>query len=96
MSSSTSISFPLLVEVIRKLDTEGLIDYLWKEKFDYFHFNKTFFEKLCREKITGYLFLMLTRQEFREFGMEIRPALKLEELIKNLGKNNNYEQVFPR
>ena len=96
MSSSTSISFPLLVEVIRKLDTEGLIDYLQKEKFDYFYFNKTFFEKLCREKITNYLFLMLTRQEFREFGMEIRPALELEELIKNLGKNNNnnYGQIF--
>ncbi|RIA87994.1 hypothetical protein C1645_826993 [Glomus cerebriforme] len=40
MTSSTSISFPVLVE--------------------------------------------LTRQEFREFGMKIRPALELEEFVKNL------------
>src|SRR3954451_15256275 len=94
MSSSTSISFPILVEVIRALDTEELIEYLQGEKFDDIPFNKTFFDRLRKEKITGHLFLMLTRQEFREFGMEIRPALELEELIKNLGKNNIYEQVF--
>jgi len=95
MSSSTTISFPILVEVIRGLDTEGLIEYLQGEKFDHIHFNETFFDRLRKEKITGHLFLMLTRQEFREFGMEIRPALELEELIKNLGKNNNnYGQIF--
>ena len=95
MSSSTTISFPILVEVIRGLDTEGLIEYLQGEKFGHIHFNETFFDRLRKEKITGHLFLMLNRQEFREFGMEIRPALELEELIKNLGKNNNnYGQIF--
>ena len=95
MSSFTTISFPILVEVIRKLDTEGLIEYLQGEEFKDIPFNKSFFERLREEKIIGHLFLMLIRKKFREFGMEIRPALELEELIKNLGKNNNnYGQIF--
>ena len=88
MTSSASMSFPVLIEVIRELDTERLIDYLRGEEFKGISFNEGFFGRLRDEKITGRLFLMLTRQEFREFGMGIRPALELEELVKNLGTAN--------
>ena len=64
------------------------------EEFKDISFNELFFKKLREEKITGHLFLMMTRQGFREFRMKIRPALELEELIKNLGKKIHYEQVF--
>jgi hypothetical protein len=87
------MSFPVLIEVIRELDTEGLIGYLQEEGFKDISFNKSFFERLREEKITGRLFLTLTRQEFREFGMRIRPALELEKIIKNLGMKY-YGQIF--
>jgi hypothetical protein len=86
MPSLTSISLPALVEVVREYNTEELIKFLQnEEKLKEIHFDENFFERLHEEKITGYFFLKLTRQEFREFGMKIRPALKLEEFIKNLG-----------
>ncbi|GBC05738.1 hypothetical protein RclHR1_00640026 [Rhizophagus clarus] len=95
MTSSSSVSFPVLVEVVQKYNTEGLIKFLRNEEtLKEIHFNKTFFKRLYDEEIMGHLFLKLTRQEFREFRMKIRPALELEEFVENLSMYNNYEQVF--
>ena len=97
MTSSGSVSFPVLVEVVRGYNTEGLIEFLRNEEtLKDIPFNETFFKRLRDEEIAGRLFLKLTRQEFREFRMKIRPALELEEFVENLSMYNNYEQVFPR
>ena len=86
MTSSDSVSFPILIEVIREFDTEGLIEFLRNEEtLKDISFNEKFFKRLHDEEITGHLFLKLTRQEFREFEMKIRPVLELEEFVKNLG-----------
>src|SRR2546421_9800411 len=94
MTSSGSVSFPVLVEVVLEYNTEGLIEFLRNEEtLKDIPFNETFFKRLRDEEITGRLFLKLTRQEFREFGMKIRLALELEEFVENLSMY--YEQVFP-
>src|SRR2546429_5944697 len=86
MTSSASTSFQELIEVVREYNTKELIEFLRnEEKLEDIPFNKSFFKKLREEEITGHLFLKLTRQEFREFGMKIRPALELEEFVKSLG-----------
>ena len=96
MDSSGSVSFPVLVTVVQEYNTVGLIEFLQNEEtLQNIPFNETFFKRLREEEITGRLFLKLTRQEFREFGMKIRPALELEEFVENLSMYYNYEQVFP-
>src|ERR1700753_2103920 len=84
MTSSVSISLPN--------NTEGLIEFLRNEEtLKDIPFNETsFFKRLRDEEITGRLFLKLTRQEFRELGMKIGPALELEEFVEKLSMNNNY------
>jgi hypothetical protein len=95
ITSSGSVSFPVLIEVIRELNTEGLIKFLRNEEtLKDIPFDKNFFKRLRDEEITGRLFLKLTRQEFREFEMKIKPALELEEFVKNLGMKIYYEQIF--
>ena len=75
-----------LADRIEKYETERLIKFLQRdEKLRDIELGDKFFTKLNDEKITGHLFLKLTRQEFREFGMKIRPALELEEFVKSLG-----------
>ena len=60
MTSSSSDSFPVLVEVVRKYNTEGLIEFLRNEEtLKDIHFNETFFKSLHDEEITGHLFLKL-------------------------------------
>ena len=96
MDSSDSVSFPVLVTVVQEYNTVGLIEFLQNEEtLQNIPFNETFFKRLREEEITGRLFLKLTRQEFREFRMKIRPALELEEFVENLSMYYNYEQVFP-
>src|SRR3990170_2426664 len=96
MDSSGSVSFPVLVTVVQEYNTVGLIEFLQNEEtLQNIPFNETFFKRLRKEEITGRLFLKLTRQEFREFRMKIRPALELEEFVENLSMYYNYEQVFP-
>ncbi|CAB4490135.1 unnamed protein product [Rhizophagus irregularis] len=70
---------------IKKYETERLIKYLREDsKSEGLELDNDFFTKLEEENITGHLFLKLTRQEFREFGMGLRPALELEDYIKKL------------
>ena len=90
MSSAVTIaseeqSSPKLTYFLKTWGTETLIMFLrGDEKLRDIELGYNFFAKLNDEKITGHLFLKLTRQEFREFGMKIRPALELEDYIKEL------------
>ena len=61
------------------------INFLWEDsELSHIELGNGFFTRLEGENITGHLFLKLTRQEFREFGMGLRPALELEDYIKKL------------
>src|SRR5438034_2695461 len=69
-----------LAYFLKILGTERLIKFLQRdEKLRDIELGDKFFTKLNDEKITGHLFLKLTRQEFREFG-------ELEDYIKELGE----------
>ena len=73
--SSTSTK----ADKIKEYETERLINFLREDsELSHIELGDGFFTRLERENITGHLFLKLTRQEFREFGMKIRPALELE------------------
>src|SRR2546423_552341 len=68
-----------LAKTFEGWETDRLIKFLRDDKkFKDLGLDDSFFTRLDKEKITGHLFLKLTRQEFREFGMEISPALELE------------------
>ena len=74
-----------MADTIKEWETERLISFLRSDSnFESLKLDNNFFTKLRDEQITGHLFLKLTRQEFREFGMELRPALELEDYIKKL------------
>ncbi|PKB95480.1 hypothetical protein RhiirA5_507286 [Rhizophagus irregularis] len=80
MSSSSTIA-----ERLEEYETERLINFLQEDsELSYIELGDGFFMRLERKNITGHLFLKLTRQEFREFEMGCRPALELEDYIKNL------------
>jgi hypothetical protein len=80
MSSSSTIA-----ERLEGYETKRLIDFLREDsELSHIELGDGFFTRLERENITGHLFLKLTRQEFREFGMGLRPALELEDYIKKL------------
>ncbi|CAG8729434.1 8420_t:CDS:2, partial [Funneliformis mosseae] len=79
---------------LEEYETERLINFLRKDfELSHIELSDGFFTRLERENITGHLFLKLTRQEFREFGMGLRPALELEDYIKKLCENS-YENAF--
>jgi hypothetical protein len=69
--------------MLKEYGTESLINFLRGDSKLQIEVDDLF-TKLEEEKITGHLFLKLTRQEFREFGMKLRPALELEDYIKEL------------
>ncbi|CAI2186013.1 5453_t:CDS:2 [Funneliformis geosporum] len=74
-------------------ETERLINFLWEDsELSHIELGDGFFTRLEGENITGHLFLKLTRQEFREFGMGLRPALELEDYIKKLCDNIPVDQ----
>ena len=81
MSSNSTLADTRLEEY----ETERLINFLREDsELSHIELGDGFFTRLERENITGHLFLKLTRQEFREFGMGLRPALELEDYIKKL------------
>ncbi|RIA91122.1 hypothetical protein C1645_822518 [Glomus cerebriforme] len=80
MSSSST-----LADRLEEYETERLINFLRGDsELSHIELGDGFFTRLEEENITGHLFLKLTRQEFREFGMGLRPALELEDYIKKL------------
>jgi hypothetical protein len=80
MSSSST-----LADRLEEYETERLINFLREDsELSHIELGDGFFTRLEGENITGHLFLKLTRQEFREFGMGLRPALELEDYIKKL------------
>ena len=80
MSSSST-----LADRLEEYVTERLINFLRGDsELSHIELGDGFFTRLEEENIIGHLFLKLTRQEFREFGMGLRPALELEDYIKKL------------
>ncbi|RGB28714.1 hypothetical protein C1646_818951 [Rhizophagus diaphanus] len=67
MSSSST-----LADRLEEYETERLINFLWGDsELSHIELGDGFFTRLEEENITRHLFLKLTRQEFREFGMGI-------------------------
>src|SRR6185369_11956601 len=73
---------PTLAEVVRKLNTEKLIDFL-KEQED-LQLDEDDFKILRDEKITGRAFLKTTKEEFRTYGMKAGPATVLVDFAKEV------------
>ncbi|RHZ80307.1 hypothetical protein Glove_137g79 [Diversispora epigaea] len=73
---------PILVEVVRKYNTEQLIQFLCKRKE--LQLNDTHFETICNEEITGRDFLNTTEQRFRSYGMKSGQASRLADFAKKI------------
>ncbi|SRR6266516_4424876 len=73
---------PTLAEVVRKLNTEKLIDFL-KEQED-LQLSDAHFEILRKEEITGRDFLKTSKDEFRSYGMKGGPATRLVDFAKEV------------
>jgi len=63
---------PTLAEVVRKLDTENLIEFLRGEED--LQLNETHFEILRNEEIAGRDFLKVTEEKLRSYGTS-RPLI---------------------
>ncbi|RIB10176.1 hypothetical protein C2G38_209394 [Gigaspora rosea] len=81
-STNEEKSVPISVEVVRKYNTEQLIQFL-HEKED-LQLNDTHFEILRNEEITGPAFLSTTEQMLRSYGMKGGPALVLAEFAQKI------------
>ena len=73
---------PTLAEVVRKLNTERLIDFL-KEQED-LQLDEDDFKILRDEKITGRAFLKLTEEKLQRYGMKGGPAIVLADFAKEV------------
>ncbi|CAI2190808.1 13332_t:CDS:2 [Funneliformis geosporum] len=72
--------------MLKEYETESLIKFLQEDpKLRGLELDNSFFTKLRDEEITGNLFLKLTGWKFKEYGMTLKQALKLEDYIKKLG-----------
>jgi hypothetical protein len=72
---------PTLAEVVRKLDTENLIEFLRGEDLQ---LDEDDFKILRDEKIAGRDFLKLTEQKFRDCGFKVGPATRLVGFAKEV------------
>ncbi|CAG8479440.1 16991_t:CDS:2, partial [Acaulospora colombiana] len=73
---------PTLAEVVRKLDTENLIEFLRGEED--LQLDEDDFKILRDEKIAGHNFLKLSKQDFRDCGFKVGPATTLVEFAKEV------------
>jgi len=82
-SSPASASTATLVEVVRKYNTEQLIDFLRENEED-LQLNDVHFEILHKEEITGRDFLNSTKQDFIDNGLKGGPAKRLADFAKEI------------
>ena len=68
-------------EGIIKKDTEKLIDFLREQTL---FLNNKHFEILREREIAGCDFLKMDKQDFKECGLEIGPAMRLADFAKKL------------
>ncbi|CAG8588445.1 13334_t:CDS:2 [Ambispora gerdemannii] len=73
---------PTLAEVVRKLDTEKLIEFLRGEED--LQLNDAHFEILRKREIAGRDFLKMDKQDFRDCGLEVGPAIRLVDFAKEV------------
>ena len=73
---------PTLAEVVRKLNTEKLIEFLRGEED--LQLDEDDFKILRDEKISGRDFLKTTKDEFRSAGFALGPATRLVEFAKEV------------
>ncbi|CAG8585372.1 8884_t:CDS:2, partial [Ambispora leptoticha] len=73
---------PTLAELVRKYDTEKLIEFLRGEED--LQLDEDDFKILRDEKITGRDFLKATKQDFRDYGMKGGPASRLVDFAKEV------------
>ncbi|CAG8572120.1 8527_t:CDS:2 [Ambispora leptoticha] len=73
---------PTLAEVVRKLNTEKLIEFLRGEED--LQLNDAHFEILRKEEISGRNFLKLSKQDFRDCGFKVGPATTLADFAKEV------------
>ena len=66
------------IEEIKKWDTGNLIDFLQKQDLD------IDFEIFHSQRITGKIFLELTKKELQSCGLKLGPAKVIAELIKEI------------
>lgn len=71
---------PSLEEEIKKLDTDELANHLQNQKD--LHLIKEDLDKLRNQRITGYIFLDLTKYDFLSYGLEIGPSVSLSKYAK--------------
>ncbi|CAG8517549.1 6251_t:CDS:2 [Ambispora leptoticha] len=71
-----------LAEVIRKLNTEKLIEFLRGEED--LQFNDAHFEILYKREIASHDFLKMDKQDFRNCGLEVGPVIRLVNFAKKV------------
>ena len=77
------ISTRTMSNVVKDFDTKGLIDYLERKNLK---LDKDNIEILRKEKISGLVFLKLTKEDFRSIGLALGSATVLAEFIEDLSQ----------
>ncbi|CAG8615167.1 7819_t:CDS:2 [Paraglomus occultum] len=70
-----------MADVVKDLDTEEHINYLWKKDLK---LKESHFKIFRKEEITGSAFLDMTEDRFRSIGLALGPAMALAKFIESL------------
>ncbi|CAG8680327.1 15805_t:CDS:2, partial [Gigaspora rosea] len=70
-----------LIEKVKEKDIEKLIDFLQKQNL---FLNENHFEALRKNEIVGRDFIMMDKQDFKECGLGLGPAIRLADFVKKL------------
>ena len=90
-SITEEISTRTMSDVVKDFNTEELIDYLGRKDLK---FDENDIKILRKEKISGFAFLKLTKEEFRDIGFALGPETVLVEFIEDLSqKLRNYSSL---
>ncbi|CAG8495311.1 3489_t:CDS:2 [Paraglomus occultum] len=68
-----------MADVVKNLDTEELINYLWKKNLK---LKESHFKIFRKKEITGSAFLDRTEDRFRRIGLALGPAMALAKFIE--------------
>ena|ERR1051325_10031189 len=75
-----------LAKKVKKKDTGKLIDFLRKQ--DGLFLNEKHFKILYKKEIAGYDFIKIDKQDFKECGLEIGPAMRLADFARELNNQS--------
>ncbi|CAI2185681.1 9287_t:CDS:2 [Funneliformis geosporum] len=92
LSQTSTLAEDTSVEGIKKKDTEKLIEFLQKQNL---FLKEKHFEILRKREIVGCDFVKMNKQDFKECGLELGPAMRLADLANKLNdQSENFTKKF--